>query len=243
MEQKCIIRGEHFNEVDGVLWKHLRPSIQQYLRTLNDQWPEESFISYKALNDLLRAYVTDMASQQIREQQTLAKKVQDRFANDNTLKPLLHDLPQSELTFGEKLSDQIAEFGGSWTFITIFFVVLVGWMFLNALILRGNAFDPFPFIFLNLVLSCLAAIQAPIIMMSQNRQGIKDRLQSEYDFRVNLKAETEVRILHEKLDHLLLHQHRNMSELFQLQVDVMQQLQMRLDSMSAANTPPDAIKP
>ena len=103
-------------------------------------------------------------------------------------------------TFGEWLADRVAEFGGSWTFISLFGVILVLWTATNTLILIQNAFDPYPFIFLNLMLSMLAALQAPIIMMSQNRQSIKDRAAAQHDYEVNLKAELEIMTLHEKLD-------------------------------------------
>jgi len=104
-------------------------------------------------------------------------------------------------TFGERLADRIAAFGGSWTFIGLFFAALLGWVALNTG-LRGKAFDPYPYILLNLFLSMLASLQAPIIMMSQNRQAAKDRLHAEHDYEVNLKAEIEIRTLHEKLDQL-----------------------------------------
>jgi uncharacterized membrane protein len=108
-----------------------------------------------------------------------------------------------ELTFGERVSDRVAAFGGSWTFIIAFFIVLVGWIGLNSVTLFITPFDHYPYILLNLILSCLAAIQAPIIMMSQNRQEKKDRLRAEDDYRINLKSEREVRELHQKLDVLI----------------------------------------
>lgn len=104
-------------------------------------------------------------------------------------------------TFGQRLADRIAAFGGSWTFIGLFLAALIGWVVLNST-LRGRAFDPYPYILLNLFLSMLASLQAPIIMMSQNRQAAKDRLDAEHDYEVNLKAEIEIRTLHEKLDQL-----------------------------------------
>lgn len=105
-------------------------------------------------------------------------------------------------TFGEWLADRVAEFGGSWTFISIFVVVLVAWAVINTVVLITGAFDPYPFIFLNLLLSMLAALQAPIIMMAQNRQSAKDRAAALHDYEVNLKAELEIMALHEKIDHL-----------------------------------------
>jgi len=119
-------------------------------------------------------------------------------------------------------ADIVAEFGGSWRFIISFGVVLVLWMAFNVWAAAREVFDPYPFILLNLVLSCLAAIQAPVIMMSQKRQEAKDRLRSENDYRVNLKAELEIRHLHEKVDHLINRQWERLAEIQQIQLDMMQ---------------------
>ncbi len=115
------------------------------------------------------------------------------------------DDAQANATFGERLSDRVAAVGGSWGFIIGFGIVLFGWMILNSTILAhlGIAFDPYPYIFLNLLLSTLAAIQAPIIMMSQNRQADKDRIAASHDYEVNLRAELEIMRLHEKMNHLI----------------------------------------
>ena len=105
-------------------------------------------------------------------------------------------------TFGEGLADQVAAVGGSWGFIIAFLVVLFGWMLLNSFILATRAYDPYPYILLNLMLSTLAAIQAPIILMSQNRSAVRDRIAAAHDYEVNLKAEIEIAALHEKLDQI-----------------------------------------
>ena len=112
--------------------------------------------------------------------------------------------PQDATTFGQRAADAVASFGGSWTFIGLFMAVLVFWVGLNSWLLSGTprVFDPYPYILLNLFLSMLAAIQAPIILMSQNRQSHKDRVQAEHDYEVNLKAELEIMLLHEKIDAL-----------------------------------------
>lgn len=108
-----------------------------------------------------------------------------------------------KLTFGERAADAIAQFAGSWTFILIFIFCLLLWIVINTVILISNAFDAYPFILLNLILSCVAAIQAPVIMMSQNRQEVKDRLRSQNDYKINLKSEIIIEDLHQKLDQLL----------------------------------------
>jgi uncharacterized membrane protein len=129
------------------------------------------------------------------------------------------------LSLGERLADRIAEFGGSWGFILAFAGLCLGWIVLNSIqLLLAKPIDPYPFILLNLMLSCLAAIQAPIIMMSQNRQESKDRLQSEHDYRVNLKAELEIRHLHEKIDHLLMNQWQRLMDIQQVQMDLLEEL-------------------
>jgi uncharacterized membrane protein len=119
---------------------------------------------------------------------------------------------EEQYTFGQRAADQVASFGGSWTFLGIFFVVIVVWIGFNSYILfewdKKNIFDPYPYIFLNLVLSMMSAVQAPIIMMSQNRQAQRDRLDANHDYEVNLKTELEIMALHSKIDQLMEHQMR-----------------------------------
>jgi uncharacterized membrane protein len=133
----------------------------------------------------------------------LERRVLDAVQSRLHVSRPLHREMEEGLTLGDRMADRIAAFGGSWSFIAIFFALLAGWMILNALFLAGRAFDPYPFILLNLILSCLAAVQAPVILMSQNRQGEKDRLRSIHDYEVNLKAELEILQLHEKIDRLI----------------------------------------
>ena len=127
--------------------------------------------------------------------------------------------------WGDRLADRVASIGGSWGFIVGFVLVLLAWMLINSRVLESlglGAFDAYPYIFLNLVLSMLAAIQAPVIMMSQKRQEAKDRLRSLNDYQVNLKAELEIRHLHEKIDHLINKQWQRLAEIQQLQLEIMQ---------------------
>lgn len=130
-------------------------------------------------------------------------------------------------TVGERLADRVAEFGGSWTFIAIFSGFLVAWAIINTLMLRGDAFDPYPYVFLNLILSMIAAVQAPIIMMSQNRQAKKDRETAEHDYEVNLKAEIEILGLHEKLDDMRSAQITRLLTYQQEQLDILKALLVR----------------
>ena len=130
-------------------------------------------------------------------------------------------------TFGERLADRVARFGGSWTFIMIFVAILLTWTLLNTEILGKTAFDPFPYIFLNLMLSMVAALQAPVIMMSQNRQSTKDRHMALHDYEINLKAETEILALHEKIDALRQDQLVTLLAQQQAQIDLLQRLLIR----------------
>ena len=113
---------------------------------------------------------------------------------------------EKQQTFGERLADRVAQLGGSWTFIAIFTGMLIAWVIVNTVVLArfGGGFDPYPYIFLNLILSMVAALQAPVILMSQNRQAARDRLAAGLDYEINLKAEVEIMALHEKLDRIRL---------------------------------------
>lgn len=130
-------------------------------------------------------------------------------------------------TFGERLADKIATFGGSWSFLICFAIFLAIWITVNTMVMVAHPADPYPFILLNLILSCIAAIQAPVIMMSQNRQETKDRLRSENDYQINLKAELEIQHLHEKLDHLLMHQWDRLAEIQEIQLDLLSEMNKR----------------
>ena len=135
-------------------------------------------------------------------------------------------------TYGERVADKVAEFGGSWTFIITFGVVMASWISLNSYILAQRAFDPYPYILLNLILSCLAALQAPVIMMSQNRQETKDRKRAENDYVINLKSEIEIRHLHQKLDLSLEEQYKHLCEIQQLQIELLEKIENKLERLS-----------
>jgi uncharacterized membrane protein len=137
----------------------------------------------------------------------------------------VHSELEGSRSFGERLADRVAAFGGSWTFISLFGLVLVTWVVVNSLILGSRSVDPYPYIFLNLLLSMVAAIQAPIIMMSQNRQTAKDRAVQQHDYEVNLKAEIEIMALHDKLDELRFRQFTELLEIQQRQISLLTALQ------------------
>ena len=207
----------------------VRPGIVDLVRAAYPQAPAEGFICHDDLGQYRASYVGKMLAAERGELTRLEQDVIDSLARYDTLSMNVESAYSEKRTFGERLADGMATFGGSWTFILIFAAFIVVWLLANSIALAtgtkgGLAFDPFPYILLNLVLSCLAALQAPVIMMSQKRQEAKDRLRSENDYRINLKAELEIRHLHEKFDHLLTRQWDRLAEIQEIQLDLMQDL-------------------
>jgi uncharacterized membrane protein len=202
----------------------IRPSLVQHITQAFPAWSSAGFICLDDLNRFRSAYVQSLLQDEKGELTSLERSVLESLASHETLSQDVEAQFQKKLSLGERLADQIADFGGSWSFISLFAGVIVVWMLINTFVLLSRPFDPYPFILLNLVLSCLAAVQAPIIMMSQNRQEARDRLRSENDYRVNLKAELEIRHLHEKLDHLLQHQWERLMEIQQIQIELMNEI-------------------
>jgi uncharacterized membrane protein len=187
-------------------------------------WSTDSFICVVDLNHVRAQYVQDVIKKDKGELSELDEQVINSIKNQELVSHNINTEYDQLLTAGERLSDKLADFGGSWRFIIIFAVILVLWIVLNSIVLLLKPFDPYPFIFLNLILSCLAAIQAPIIMMSQNRQEVRDRLHAEHDYRINLKAELEIRNLHDKIDHLLTNQWQRLLEIQEIQMDLMEEI-------------------
>ncbi len=185
---------------------------------------ETDLISVNELNFYREKYISSFVSDNLDELGEMRDNVLQSLKEHSILSTKLELEEQSELTLGQRIADRVAEFGGSWTFILSFFGFLTIWIIANIFFLRSRTFDPYPFILLNLILSCIAALQAPVIMMSQNRQEQKDRERSKKDFMINMKAELEIRILHEKLDHLIMHQQQELIEIQKIQIDMMNEI-------------------
>lgn len=179
----------------------------------------DDYISFAELDNYRRKYLKEILTTEYGELDVLENQVLDAMHHNKLLSENVEPEIEERLTAGQRIADKIADFGGSWTFIIFFFAFILVWMGINLWFLSRDAFDPYPFILLNLILSCLAAIQAPIIMMSQNRKEQKDRQRSEYDYKINLKAELEIKLLHEKLDHLIVHQNKRLLEIQEIQSD------------------------
>ena len=220
--QLCCVCGREVAAREIVRLDVVRPKIIERIREERPDLPAHGFICRSDLDRFRSRYVSELLTRERGELTQLEQDVVKSLADHETLAENIEAEFAERRTFGERLSDQLASFGGSWTFITLFGVVLLVWMGFNLVAMGRSQFDPYPFILLNLVLSCLAAIQAPIIMMSQKRQEAKDRLRSENDYRVNLKAELEIRHLHEKIDHILTRQWERLAEIQQIQLEIMQ---------------------
>lgn len=199
--------------------KTLRPSILQEIRKDYPDFTGESFLSLSELNFYRHKFMESFLDTEIKDLTSLEKNVVETIRNNETLTVKLEE--PDKLTGGQKLADKVATFGGSWRFIIFFAVFIAFWILVNVFFFFKRPFDPYPFILLNLILSCLAALQAPVIMMSQNRQEEKDRDRAKKDYMINLKSEIEIRMLHEKIDHLIIHQQQQLLEIQQIQIEMM----------------------
>jgi uncharacterized membrane protein len=219
----CAITGREWPRRQLVNLETVRPNLAERIRRDYPDLPHDALISRQELQRFRSKYVEEMLRDETGEISALERRVAESLATDETLAENVEAEFDEKRTFGEIVSDHLANFGGSWVFILSFLMLLGVWMAYNVTRGAGGAFDPYPFILLNLVLSCLAALQAPIIMMSQKRQEAKDRLRSLNDYQVNLKAELEIRHLHEKLDHLISKQWQRLAEIQQLQLEIIQE--------------------
>lgn len=218
ISQKEISHGE------VVRGKDIREGVFQLIQAQHQGFRESDTISLDELNYYRRLYLTSLITQERGELLAIDKDVMNAIQNNSILSENIQDEKDEKLTLGQKLADKIASFGGSWTFILSFFTFILIWILINIWFLSQHAFDPYPFILLNLILSCLASLQAPIIMMSQNRQEEKDRIRGEHDYQINLKAELEIKLLSEKIDHLLVHQNKKLLEIQEVQTDFLEDL-------------------
>ncbi len=197
----CQICKKPKSPHSGMIAELIRPSLLDFIKKKLPDLDNKAFICFEDLGDFRKDYVKEVLEDEIGELSALDQEVVESLEQHEILSADISSQFERKLTFGERLSDQIAEFGGSWKFLITFGAVILVWIIINGIMLATRAFDPYPFILLNLVLSCLAAVQAPVIMMSQNRSEARDRLRAENDYKINLKAELEIRHLHEKLDH------------------------------------------
>ena len=199
----------------------IRDPIVELIKKDHPGIGHESNISITELNKYKQIYISKFLVKELGELNELEETVLDSLQKKNLLVDKVEDEVIEKLRTGQRIADKVASFGGSWTFIISFGVFIFIWILVNVLWMNNRAFDPYPFILLNLILSCLAALQAPVIMMSQNRQEEKDRERAKKDYMINLKSELEIRMLHEKIDHLIMHQQQELIEIQKVQIDLM----------------------
>ncbi|HWP07551.1 MAG TPA: DUF1003 domain-containing protein [Polyangiaceae bacterium] len=200
----CVVcqRSGHFPDL--VRAASMRPSVAEHLaRSRGVTWAPDGHVCQDCLADARHEHLLARMRDERGRLTELDVDVARRIRQHESVVLADESTDTGATTFGERVADGMARVGGSWRFVLGFVALLVLWTLTNGLVLRNRGFDPYPFILLNLVLSCLAALQAPIIMMSQNRAEARDRERAESDYRVNLKAEIEVAALHDKLDHVL----------------------------------------
>lgn len=216
-----LISGREIPVKEEIPASQLRQSIFELIKKDYPQITSDSYISKLEFNEYREKYITSYLSKEITEITELENEVIRSITEGSILSENESEMDTSKMTFGQRVADQVATFGGSWTFIISFFIFLILWISVNALWLANKAYDPYPFILLNLILSCIAAMQAPVIMMSQNRQEEKDRERAKKDYQINLKSELEIRTLHEKIDYLILHQQQELMEIQKVQIEMM----------------------
>lgn len=197
------VSGKEFPASQKVSGSSLNEKVLNLIREENPGFEPHHCLAMDELKGFREKYIVHHLSGQNGKITDLAKNVMESISGDTLLADAIEDENQSDATLGQRVADKVASFGGSWTFIISFILFLLLWIALNAFVLLNKGFDPYPFILLNLILSCLAALQAPVIMMSQNRQEEKDRERAKKDYMINLKAELEIKFLHEKMDRLL----------------------------------------
>jgi uncharacterized membrane protein len=222
--RRCNVCGRSFDRHALTAGAALREQVAELIKSENPCWATTSLICPADLSRYRARYIQGLLESEKGELTALESAVLESVREQQLLSTNVDAEFESEWSLGERLADRLADFGGSWTFLAAFAAFCMGWIGVNALLARGESFDPYPFILLNLLLSCLAAIQAPIIMMSQNRQDAKDRRRSMHDYQVNLKAELEIRHLHEKVDHLISNQWERLVQIQEIQLDMLAEL-------------------
>ncbi len=224
MKKTCQICGRDNSKTEIISSIIVRPVVAKIIEQSFPGWNPKGFICKEDLHKFRKEYLQKLLIDEKGELSNLEKDVIDKLSEYESISANIEKEFIAKLTFGEKVSDVVAAFGGSWKFIIIFFLIMILWISINTYVLVTRSFDPYPFILLNLVLSCVAAIQAPIIMMSQNRQEARDRNRAEQDYKINLKAELELRQLHQKVDHLLVQQWERMTEIQEIQLEMLEEI-------------------
>jgi len=225
---KCEICGKTFPEGQLITGHGIRHEIERLIVNDHPTWNDNDLICQDDFNIYRVKYISGLIEDEKGSVETLRNEVVDSI-KQNEFITVDTNISAESLKPGDRISDKVAAFGGSWKFIISFSIIIFFWLSINSLVLLFKPFDPYPFILLNLILSCVAAMQAPIIMMSQNRQEKKDRLRAENDYKINLKSEIEIRTLHEKVDHLLLDQWSKMMRIQEIQIEILEEIRTKME--------------
>jgi len=218
--------GDNSNYIKALL---IRETIFKLIKNDYPDFNRDCYIEKNELTKYRNKHLANLIKRENEDENDLdVKNILNAIAKKNIISDNIEDDLGKDLSLGHRISDKVAKFGGSWAFIISFIIFLFLWMATNVWILLTKPFDPYPFILLNLFLSTIAAIQAPIIMMSQNMQEEKDRKRGKNDYKVNLKAEIEIKLLHEKIDHLILFQNQKIVEILELQTDYLEKINENL---------------
>jgi len=219
-EFKSAISGLSYDENEKIYGNAIHNPILGLIKKEFPDFSAEDCISINELNVYRQKYISNYLSSEIGALSAMEKNVISSLKEDKSIVSIVEDEEEAR-SLGQKVADKVADFGGSWTFIISFVVFITIWIASNVLIFLNKGFDPYPFILLNLILSCVAALQAPVIMMSQNRQEEKDRNRAKKDYMINLKSELEIRLIHDKIDHLIMHQQQELIEIQKVQIEMM----------------------
>ena len=217
---KSAISNLEFPESEKIYGKSIHDPVLGLIVKDYPSFCDTDCIGVQELNVYRQKYISNYLSAEMGALSDLEKNVITSLKEDKSIVSIVEDEEETR-SFGQKIADQVADFGGSWTFIISFLAFIVVWIGSNVYILVNKGFDPYPFILLNLILSCIAALQAPVIMMSQNRQEEKDRTRAKKDYMINLKSELEIRMIHDKIDHLIMHQQQELIEIQKVQIEMM----------------------
>ena len=222
------VSNENFPIQKMVMGSSVAPPLLEMIKSDHPNFDPDKPLSIDELNFYREKYISSLLEKEIDELTSLRKTVVESTGNQLSFTERIENEEIAPLTNGQKIADKVAAFGGSWTFILLFGFIVIFWITANVFWFQNKGFDPYPFILLNLILSCIAALQAPIIMMSQNRQEEKDRERSKKDYLINLKSEMEIRTLHEKMDHLIMHQQQELIEIQKIQIDMLRDILKRV---------------
>ncbi|WP_333626519.1 DUF1003 domain-containing protein [Sphingobacterium siyangense] len=228
------ISGQQFPSEQRILGASIRQPIFKLIKKEYPSFSKDKYIAASELTRFKETYISEFLKDESGQLSQLDQQVINSFKENKVISASLDGDNKEPVSVGDRVADKVAEFGGSWTFIISFILFLIVWIAVNIFWLNNKGFDPYPFILLNLILSCVAALQAPVIMMSQNRQEDKDRERARNDYMVNLKAELEIRELHEKIDHLIIRKEQELVEVQRDQVDKLSFLLKKMEKIEEA---------